>query len=226
MEIFSPLTSFPMYMPLSVKVTTFKKEKVKQPIKGFGVLVPSKEQQNGLKTLGTLFSSMMFPDRAPSDLHLFVLLLCALRYVRCSFELQFCALQVLAAALRAAVLRAAICALQFCAINLFQQQQLPACRHVLSPPWWSNIKKQIMLCSLFSGSNRDIGEVSLDSSTQVRGLGFFSSSFGSLYTVTFLSTSMGLGFMTICGVDRGTYNTTDLSERAASVVQRMFNRSS
>ncbi|KAM7269093.1 hypothetical protein ACFE04_024590 [Oxalis oulophora] len=63
-----------------------------------------------------------------------VLLLCALRYVRCSFELQFCALQVLAAALRAAVLRAAICALQFCAINLFQQQQLPACRHVLSPP--------------------------------------------------------------------------------------------
>ncbi|KAM7272426.1 hypothetical protein ACFE04_027089 [Oxalis oulophora] len=48
-----------------------QKENVKQPLEGFGVLVPSKEQQNGLKTLGTLFSSMMFPDRAPSDLHLY-----------------------------------------------------------------------------------------------------------------------------------------------------------
>ncbi|KAM7277579.1 hypothetical protein ACFE04_004713 [Oxalis oulophora] len=47
-RVYSPIT---LYMPLSVKVTTFKKEKVKQPIKGFGVLVPSKEQQNGLKTL-------------------------------------------------------------------------------------------------------------------------------------------------------------------------------
>ncbi|KAM7266304.1 hypothetical protein ACFE04_004201 [Oxalis oulophora] len=60
-----------LYMPLSVIITTFKKENVKQPLEGFGVLVPSKEQQNGLKTLGTLFSSMMFPDRAPSDLHLY-----------------------------------------------------------------------------------------------------------------------------------------------------------
>lgn len=59
------------YMPLSVIITTFKKENVKRPLEGFGVLVPSKEQQNGLKTLGTLFSSVMFPDRAPSDLHLY-----------------------------------------------------------------------------------------------------------------------------------------------------------
>ncbi|KAK3033461.1 hypothetical protein RJ639_033065 [Escallonia herrerae] len=59
------------YMPLSVIVTTFKKENVKRPLEGFGVLIPSKERQNGLKTLGTLFSSMMFPDRAPSDLHLY-----------------------------------------------------------------------------------------------------------------------------------------------------------
>ncbi|KAJ4841649.1 Pyridoxine/pyridoxamine 5'-phosphate oxidase 2 [Turnera subulata] len=59
------------YTPLSVIITTFKKENVKRPLEGFGVLVPSKEQQNGLKTLGTLFSSMMFPDRAPDDLYLY-----------------------------------------------------------------------------------------------------------------------------------------------------------
>eukprot|EP00257_Ricinus_communis_P027254 XP_025014668.1 protoporphyrinogen oxidase, mitochondrial isoform X4 [Ricinus communis] len=59
------------YMPLSVVITTFKKDNVKSPLEGFGVLVPSKEQQNGLKTLGTLFSSMMFPDRAPNDLYLY-----------------------------------------------------------------------------------------------------------------------------------------------------------
>lgn len=46
------------YMPLSVIITTFKKEDVKRPLEGFGVLVPSKEQQNGLKTLGnTLLGS-------------------------------------------------------------------------------------------------------------------------------------------------------------------------
>lgn len=88
-------------MPLSVIITTFKKENVKRPLEGFGVLVPSKEQQNGLKTLGnallqpwtckkmmipvalsqflfliigTLFSSMMFPDRAPNDLYLYTTL--------------------------------------------------------------------------------------------------------------------------------------------------------
>ncbi|XP_065628517.1 protoporphyrinogen oxidase, mitochondrial isoform X2 [Quercus suber] len=59
------------YMPVSVLITAFKKENVKRPLEGFGVLVPSKEQQNGLKTLGTLFSSMMFPDRAPNDLYLY-----------------------------------------------------------------------------------------------------------------------------------------------------------
>lgn len=83
-------------MPLSVIITTFKKENVRRPLEGFGVLVPSKEQQNGLKTLGnalflavfnyithpfpndlitrctgTLFSSMMFPDRVPKDLYLY-----------------------------------------------------------------------------------------------------------------------------------------------------------
>ncbi|KAL1352715.1 hypothetical protein AAHE18_06G188200 [Arachis hypogaea] len=78
MKITKRATPFPLnflpevtYVPLSVIITTFRKENVKRPLEGFGVLVPSKEQQNGLKTLGTLFSSMMFPDRAPSDLHLY-----------------------------------------------------------------------------------------------------------------------------------------------------------
>ncbi|PHT49494.1 Protoporphyrinogen oxidase, mitochondrial [Capsicum baccatum] len=59
------------YIPVSVVVTTFKRENVKHPLEGFGVLVPSKEQKHGLKTLGTLFSSMMFPDRAPSNVYLY-----------------------------------------------------------------------------------------------------------------------------------------------------------
>ncbi|GFP84921.1 protoporphyrinogen oxidase mitochondrial [Phtheirospermum japonicum] len=59
------------YLPMSVVITTFKRENVKRPLEGFGVLIPSKEQENGLKTLGTLFSSMMFPDRAPADVYLY-----------------------------------------------------------------------------------------------------------------------------------------------------------
>ncbi|KAL9331237.1 hypothetical protein ACSQ67_000847 [Phaseolus vulgaris] len=68
-----PLNFLPeiSYVPISVMITTFKKENVKRPLEGFGVLVPSKERQNGLKTLGTLFSSMMFPDRAPGDSYLY-----------------------------------------------------------------------------------------------------------------------------------------------------------
>ncbi|KAH9792056.1 protoporphyrinogen oxidase 2 [Citrus sinensis] len=58
-----PLDFLPevIYMPLSVIITTFKKENVRRPLEGFGVLVPSKEQQNGLKTL----------DRVPKDLYLY-----------------------------------------------------------------------------------------------------------------------------------------------------------
>ncbi|KAK4803435.1 hypothetical protein SAY86_003252 [Trapa natans] len=68
-----PLNFIPevIYMPLSVIITSFKKENVKRPLEGFGVLVPSKEQNSGLRTLGTLFSSVMFPDRAPRDLYLY-----------------------------------------------------------------------------------------------------------------------------------------------------------
>ncbi|XP_038884133.1 protoporphyrinogen oxidase 2 isoform X2 [Benincasa hispida] len=68
-----PLNFLPevAYMPLSVMITTFRKESVKRPLEGFGVLVPSLEQQNGLRTLGTLFSSMMFPNRTSNDEYLY-----------------------------------------------------------------------------------------------------------------------------------------------------------
>ncbi|EFJ20080.1 hypothetical protein SELMODRAFT_271323 [Selaginella moellendorffii] len=61
-----------IYEPMSVLITMFNKDSVKRALPGFGVLVPSKEQQaNGFQTLGTLFSSFMFPDRAPEDQLLF-----------------------------------------------------------------------------------------------------------------------------------------------------------
>lgn len=59
------------YLPLSIIITAFKKQDVKRPLEGFGILVPSKEEKNGFRTLGTLFSSSMFPDRAPTDQYLF-----------------------------------------------------------------------------------------------------------------------------------------------------------
>ncbi|KAJ7558341.1 hypothetical protein O6H91_04G034500 [Diphasiastrum complanatum] len=60
-----------VYEPISVLVTAFRNEDVKRPLEGFGVLVPSKEQSQKFQTLGTLFSSSMFPDRAPPDQTLF-----------------------------------------------------------------------------------------------------------------------------------------------------------
>ncbi|CAK9224143.1 unnamed protein product [Sphagnum troendelagicum] len=63
-----PLDYFPevVYQPMSVLVMAFETDRVKQALEGFGILVPRKEQANGFQTLGTLFSSSMFPDRAPA----------------------------------------------------------------------------------------------------------------------------------------------------------------
>ena len=51
------------YPPLSVFHLGFKTEQVRHPLDGFGFLVPEKEDMN---ILGALFSSTLFPNRAPS----------------------------------------------------------------------------------------------------------------------------------------------------------------
>lgn len=55
------------YPPLSVFHLGFKKEAVQHPLDGFGFLVPEREKRN---ILGALFSSTLFPGRAPADSHL------------------------------------------------------------------------------------------------------------------------------------------------------------
>ncbi|MDR9364823.1 MAG: protoporphyrinogen oxidase [Balneolaceae bacterium] len=55
------------YPPLSVFHLGFKKGQVSHPLDGFGFLVPEKENRN---ILGALFSSTLFPGRAPADSHL------------------------------------------------------------------------------------------------------------------------------------------------------------
>jgi oxygen-dependent protoporphyrinogen oxidase len=53
------------YPPVSVVATGFPREAVDHPLDGFGMLVPAAE--DGCRTLGTLFSSSVFPHRAPED---------------------------------------------------------------------------------------------------------------------------------------------------------------
>lgn len=50
------------YPPVSSLVLGFRREDVAHPLDGFGMLVPEVE---GFRILGTLFSSSLFPDRAP-----------------------------------------------------------------------------------------------------------------------------------------------------------------
>jgi protoporphyrinogen/coproporphyrinogen III oxidase len=51
------------YPPVSSLVLGFRREDVAHPLDGFGMLVPEVE---GFRILGTLFSSTLFPNRAPS----------------------------------------------------------------------------------------------------------------------------------------------------------------
>lgn len=55
------------YPPLSVMHLGFKKEQVQHPLDGFGFLVPEVERR---QILGALFSSTLFPGRAPDGHHL------------------------------------------------------------------------------------------------------------------------------------------------------------
>ena len=63
---------------ISVVCFGYKKEKIKQPLDGFGFLVPNREKR---KILGTLWDSSIFPDRAPEG---YVLLRSMLGGVRAS----------------------------------------------------------------------------------------------------------------------------------------------
>jgi oxygen-dependent protoporphyrinogen oxidase len=51
------------YSPVASVVLGFKRENVTHPCQGFGMLIPRAE---GFKILGTIFSSALFPDRAPA----------------------------------------------------------------------------------------------------------------------------------------------------------------
>jgi oxygen-dependent protoporphyrinogen oxidase len=58
-EVFSDIS----YPPVSAVVLGFKREDVAHPSRGFGMLIPKIE---GFKILGTIFSSALFPNRAPA----------------------------------------------------------------------------------------------------------------------------------------------------------------
>lgn len=59
----TPLTTVP-YPPLSVLALGLPREAVGHPLDGFGLLVPPTEDE--LDILGTIFSSTLFPERAPN----------------------------------------------------------------------------------------------------------------------------------------------------------------
>lgn len=53
------------YPPVSVVALGYQRDAVAHPLDGFGLLVPPIEEQ--FDVLGTIFSSTLFPDRAPDD---------------------------------------------------------------------------------------------------------------------------------------------------------------
>jgi len=64
---FSQKLSEIYHPPLSVIVSAFRKEDINFNLDGFGFLIPKVEQR---KILGSLWSSVIFENRAPSDVHL------------------------------------------------------------------------------------------------------------------------------------------------------------
>ncbi|PAU94516.1 protoporphyrinogen oxidase [Aliifodinibius salipaludis] len=61
--IFAPLNDLP-YAPLCVVALGFSDNQIGHPLDGFGMLIPEVEN---CKTLGALFSSSLFPGRAPKN---------------------------------------------------------------------------------------------------------------------------------------------------------------
>lgn len=58
------------YPPVLVQYLVYKKEDVKQPLDGFGFLIPSKEKKT---FLGAMWSSVIFPNRSTTDTAAFTL---------------------------------------------------------------------------------------------------------------------------------------------------------
>ena len=56
------------YAPIASVATGFHRNQISHPLDGFGALIPRREH---LETLGSLFSSTLFPGRAPKDHILF-----------------------------------------------------------------------------------------------------------------------------------------------------------
>lgn len=69
MDVDTPVDLSPLaeawYPPLSVLALGYPREAVEHPLDGFGLLVPPAEDD--LNILGTIFSSTLFPGRAPAD---------------------------------------------------------------------------------------------------------------------------------------------------------------
>ncbi|MFB6097803.1 MAG: protoporphyrinogen oxidase, partial [Salinibacter sp.] len=69
MEVETPVDLSPLtdvwYPPLSVLALGYPRDAVEHPLDGFGVLIPPVEEE--LDILGTIFSSTLFPNRAPDD---------------------------------------------------------------------------------------------------------------------------------------------------------------
>src|SRR5690606_7977300 len=53
-----------VYPPVAALFLGYRREQLMHPLDGFGLLVPQKEHR---QVLGVLFSSTLFPQRAPTD---------------------------------------------------------------------------------------------------------------------------------------------------------------
>ncbi len=62
---FAPVLSRIEYAPVAVFSACYRREQLQRPAEGFGFLVPRSE---GLRTLGTVFNSSLFPGRAPNGM--------------------------------------------------------------------------------------------------------------------------------------------------------------
>ncbi|MDG5767419.1 protoporphyrinogen oxidase [Balneolales bacterium ANBcel1] len=63
--VLQPLTGIP-YPPVATLTLGFRRRDVRHPLDGFGMLIPGIEQ---FPILGTLFTSSLFPGRAPDEEH-------------------------------------------------------------------------------------------------------------------------------------------------------------